>query len=310
MWHELRIVLHNRENTLITQAVRSFAMEESAYAEASVNTWTSLADAVENMPYEWVHGAFTDDFNDCSCLSKHILFLSFMLSILRTGWNPSHSLHILSNLCMSLHTFSNIFCIICHECYFSLSRYIGIYEWYKNGSVNAWYELVLDDLAISLPILSILHRASLEVASAAMDQNSDEERRVEIWNRWRSPNAETPSKTLNPVGSVVLYENEITVDTNQETTRTGLRAYAHHPLVRRRLLYQFIRQCIQMDEDSIVPMSSLNISGILDSTPRKLRECLPPFEGTLRLHLETRLLGHRRVESEGEENGLIIKNLE
>ena len=52
MWHELRVVLHNRENTLITQAVRSFAQEESAYAEASANIWNSLADAVENMPYE------------------------------------------------------------------------------------------------------------------------------------------------------------------------------------------------------------------------------------------------------------------
>lgn len=52
MWHELRVVLHNRENTLITQAVRSFAQEESAYAEASANIWNSLAEAVENMPYE------------------------------------------------------------------------------------------------------------------------------------------------------------------------------------------------------------------------------------------------------------------
>ena len=29
MWHELRVVLHNRENTLITQAVREFAREEN-----------------------------------------------------------------------------------------------------------------------------------------------------------------------------------------------------------------------------------------------------------------------------------------
>jgi len=52
LWHELRVVLHNRENTLITQAVRSFAQEESSYAEASANTWNSLVEAVENMPYE------------------------------------------------------------------------------------------------------------------------------------------------------------------------------------------------------------------------------------------------------------------
>ncbi|EJD07688.1 uncharacterized protein FOMMEDRAFT_143983 [Fomitiporia mediterranea MF3/22] len=52
MWHELRVVLHNRENTLITQAVRDFAREESAFSEVVNNNWNSLVDAVENMPYE------------------------------------------------------------------------------------------------------------------------------------------------------------------------------------------------------------------------------------------------------------------
>lgn len=52
MWHELRVVLHNRENTLVTQAVRDFAKEEAAFAEVMSNNWTSLAEGVENMPYE------------------------------------------------------------------------------------------------------------------------------------------------------------------------------------------------------------------------------------------------------------------
>ena len=52
MWHELRVVLHNRENTLITQAVREFAREENAFAELVVNNWGSLVDAVADMPYE------------------------------------------------------------------------------------------------------------------------------------------------------------------------------------------------------------------------------------------------------------------
>lgn len=52
MWHELRVVLHNRENTLLTQAVRNFAQEESVYAENTANTWRSLAESVEDMPYE------------------------------------------------------------------------------------------------------------------------------------------------------------------------------------------------------------------------------------------------------------------
>ena len=52
MWHELRVVLHNRENALVTQAVKDFAREESVFAEAIANNWQSLNDAVENMPYE------------------------------------------------------------------------------------------------------------------------------------------------------------------------------------------------------------------------------------------------------------------
>lgn len=52
MWHELRVVLHNRENTLVTQIVREFAKEEAAFSEVIASNWTSLAEAVENMPYE------------------------------------------------------------------------------------------------------------------------------------------------------------------------------------------------------------------------------------------------------------------
>lgn len=52
MWHELRVVLHNRENSLVTQLVRDFAKEEAAFSEAIAGNWASLVDAVENMPYE------------------------------------------------------------------------------------------------------------------------------------------------------------------------------------------------------------------------------------------------------------------
>ena len=52
MWHELRVVLHNRENTLVTQLVRDFAKEEAAFSEVTSANWTSLAEAVESMPYE------------------------------------------------------------------------------------------------------------------------------------------------------------------------------------------------------------------------------------------------------------------
>ena len=52
MWHELKVVLHNRENTLLTQAVQAFAREEHDFSEAAVATWASLVDAVSGMPLE------------------------------------------------------------------------------------------------------------------------------------------------------------------------------------------------------------------------------------------------------------------
>jgi sorting nexin-8 len=52
MWHELRVVLHNRENTLLTQLVQSFASEERDYADAVAANWASLVQGVENMPFE------------------------------------------------------------------------------------------------------------------------------------------------------------------------------------------------------------------------------------------------------------------
>ncbi|KAF8216506.1 hypothetical protein K438DRAFT_1657825 [Mycena galopus ATCC 62051] len=52
LWHELRVVLHNRENTLVTQIVQTFAREEQGFAENMTNTWASLAEAVSDMPYE------------------------------------------------------------------------------------------------------------------------------------------------------------------------------------------------------------------------------------------------------------------
>ncbi|KAF6761721.1 MVP1 domain-containing protein [Ephemerocybe angulata] len=52
LWHELRVVLHNRENTLVTQAVQNFAREERHYSENVSHIWKALEEATENMPYE------------------------------------------------------------------------------------------------------------------------------------------------------------------------------------------------------------------------------------------------------------------
>lgn len=52
MWHELRVVLHNRENTLVTEAVKVFAREERDFSEGVTANWARLAEALEPMPYE------------------------------------------------------------------------------------------------------------------------------------------------------------------------------------------------------------------------------------------------------------------
>jgi len=50
MWHELRVVLHNREHTLLALAIQAFARDECAFAQAVANNWGSLETSVENLP--------------------------------------------------------------------------------------------------------------------------------------------------------------------------------------------------------------------------------------------------------------------
>ncbi|KAJ4469550.1 hypothetical protein J3R30DRAFT_3550973 [Lentinula aciculospora] len=52
LWHELRVILHNRENTLLTVLTQTFSREEQEYAEAVLNNWSSLTEAVEGMPFD------------------------------------------------------------------------------------------------------------------------------------------------------------------------------------------------------------------------------------------------------------------
>ena len=50
LWHELRVVLHNREHTLLALAIQAFARDERAFAQAVARNWESLEAAVEDMP--------------------------------------------------------------------------------------------------------------------------------------------------------------------------------------------------------------------------------------------------------------------
>ncbi|KAH7926033.1 hypothetical protein BV22DRAFT_1194706 [Leucogyrophana mollusca] len=52
MWHELRVVLHNRENALLSQLVQTFARDEQSFADTVLANWISLGNAVEGMPFE------------------------------------------------------------------------------------------------------------------------------------------------------------------------------------------------------------------------------------------------------------------
>jgi sorting nexin-8 len=52
MWHELRVVLHNRESSLLSLAVQTFAREEHEFTKALASNWESLEIAVEDMPIE------------------------------------------------------------------------------------------------------------------------------------------------------------------------------------------------------------------------------------------------------------------
>ncbi|KAL4065857.1 hypothetical protein V8B97DRAFT_1932324 [Scleroderma yunnanense] len=52
MWHELRVVLHNRENALLSMLTQVFAREEQAFADNALSNWMSLRDAVDMMPFE------------------------------------------------------------------------------------------------------------------------------------------------------------------------------------------------------------------------------------------------------------------
>lgn len=52
MWHEFRVVLRNRENTLLTLLVQTWTVEERDYSEAVQGIWGALVESGQNMPLE------------------------------------------------------------------------------------------------------------------------------------------------------------------------------------------------------------------------------------------------------------------
>ena len=53
IWHELRVVLYNRENTLVTQALQEFTRDEREFSKLVASSWTTLADELEAIPLEY-----------------------------------------------------------------------------------------------------------------------------------------------------------------------------------------------------------------------------------------------------------------
>lgn len=107
-----------------------------------------------------------------------------------------------------------------------------------------------------------------------MHKDGDEEHRVEVWYGRCGADAKTPCEALNPVGGVVLAEIRIKQCDKKITVRvslTGLRAYAHQPLVRRRLLYMRHVKTFKLHREGKdgknEPMSSLDVRRVLDRTP-------------------------------------------
>lgn len=52
MWHELRVVLHNRENALLSKLVQTLVREEQTFVDSILANWVSLGNAVDEMPFE------------------------------------------------------------------------------------------------------------------------------------------------------------------------------------------------------------------------------------------------------------------
>ena len=75
--------------------------------------------------------------------------------------------------------------------------------------IDARDELVLDYLTVTIPILAILDSAALEVTTAPVNEDRDEERGIKVWDRRSRANAKAPGKRLDPICGIVLDEVEI-----------------------------------------------------------------------------------------------------
>ena len=75
-------------------------------------------------------------------------------------------------------------------------------------SVDSADKFVLDDGAITFPILDVLDREALKVASTATDEHGDEEDGVEVGNDGRASDYSAPAEARGPVSDVLLRKRD------------------------------------------------------------------------------------------------------
>lgn len=132
----------------------------------------------------------------------------------------------------------------------------------KGALVDTRNKLVLDDVAILLPVLSILDCASFKVTATPMNQDDEEEDWVEIWDWGGKSDAKSPRERLEPVCSIV----------------------------------DLASICPPSARQQAVSVFGLDKGGVLDDAPWELRECLAEGRDSLHLHPEATLLGHGCVK--------------
>jgi hypothetical protein len=76
--------------------------------------------------------------------------------------------------------------------------------------VDSADEFVLDDVAITFPILVVLDRAALKVGSTVMHEHDDEEDGVEVGNDRRASDYSTLAEARGPVSDIVLRKRDDT----------------------------------------------------------------------------------------------------
>ena len=101
------------------------------------------------------------------------------------------------------------------------------------GLVNSWDISPADDAAVSFPIFAVLPLTALEIASASVEEDDDEEDGVEVRDDGGSADDGAPGEAHDPVGDVVGLAGEGPPSTRQKT----------------------------------VTMCSLNIGGVFDGVP-------------------------------------------